>query len=104
MSAIPQIAKLITSMPMRIKPNSRPAPLRKVSSATRRTFHSLFAKAALASDAWTSPRGGGIIGSKRKPGKAGYLAKVLVKIRKALPIGARERERGREEASRCGQL
>jgi hypothetical protein len=49
-----------------------------------RTFHSLFAKAALASDAWTSSRGGGIIGSKERPGKAGYLAKVLVKGQKAL--------------------
>src|SRR5659263_444628 len=34
MSAMPQMPKLNTSMPMRIMPNSRPAPLRKVSSAT----------------------------------------------------------------------
>src|SRR3990172_8184411 len=105
MSAIPQTAKLITSRPMRIKPNSRPAPLRKVSSATRRTFHSLFAKAALASDAWTSSRGGGIIGSKRRRGKAGLLGKGLGKSSKSAPDrSAAGRGRGREEASRRGQL
>ena len=44
------------------------------------TFHSLIAKAALASDVRTSSRGGGIIGSKWKPGKAGYLAKVMQQL------------------------
>jgi hypothetical protein len=38
------------------------------------TFHSPFAKAALASDLRTGPRGGGIIGSKAYPGKAGIAA------------------------------
>src|SRR5687767_6905971 len=105
MSAIPQTAKLITSRPIRIKPASRPAPLRKVSSATRWTFHSPIAKPALASDAWTSSRGGGIIGSKRQPGKAGYFGQGLGKSLKSAPDrSAIGRGRGREEASRRGQL
>jgi hypothetical protein len=48
------------------------------------TFHSLIAKAALASDARTPSRGGGIIGSKGKTGKAGYLAKALAEGKKPL--------------------
>jgi triosephosphate isomerase len=43
------------------------------------TFQLLIAKAALASDVWTSSRGGGIIGSKAKPGKAGLFARGLGK-------------------------
>jgi hypothetical protein len=47
------------------------------------TFQLVIAKAALASDVWTSSRGGGIIGSKGKPGKAGLLPKALAEARKA---------------------
>jgi hypothetical protein len=53
------------------------------------TFHSLFAKAALSSDVWTSSRGGGIIGIREKPGKAGYLPKLLAEGKKPGPAGAR---------------
>jgi hypothetical protein len=60
------------------------------------TFKLLIAKAALASDVWTPSRGGGIIGSKDKPGKAGLFAKTLVKVRKAHPAGVGvERQRGK---------
>jgi hypothetical protein len=60
------------------------------------TFQLLIAKAALASDVWTPSRGGGIIGSKGKPGKAGLLAKSLVKVRKVRPAGVGAgRQRGK---------
>jgi hypothetical protein len=58
-----------------------------------KTFHSLFAKAAPASDAGRSERGAGIICSKRKPGKAGYLAKILANGRKRHSTGAQVGER-----------
>jgi hypothetical protein len=60
------------------------------------TFQLPIAKAALASDVGTSSRGGGIIGSKEKPGKAGLLAKALAKGRKIASSAVRvERQRGK---------
>jgi triosephosphate isomerase len=55
------------------------------------TFQLPIAKAALASDVWTSSRGGGIIGSKAKPGKAGLFGQGLGKGSKTASgrVGAR---------------
>ncbi len=58
-------------------PRMLPAPLRNLSSATplKPSIHDL-PKPHLRPMLGHASRGGGIIGSKRKPGKAGYSAKI----------------------------
>src|SRR5689334_2201987 len=98
------MAKLAISRSTKIPPITPPAPLRKVSSATLKTFHSPFAKAALASDAWTIPRGGGIIGSKPSPGKAGMAGQALEErvLNGKTRVGGNEVRRDSDQAA-CRQ-